>query len=93
VLGLFVHIRTFLSLSLQLEDSSGQSHPAVNQTGSLQSKCLSFFGLVRAPVSYVVIMWITEKIRGRRPSGTHRTTEFPADASVVKAWPSAAAAM
>jgi hypothetical protein len=85
VLGLFVLIRTFLSLSLQLEDSSGQSRPAVDETGLLRTKCLSFFGLVLTPISYVVIMWITEKVRGRRPSGTRRTTEFPAEASVVKA--------
>jgi Protein of unknown function (DUF1622). len=51
VLGLLVLIRTFLSLSLQLEDSSGQSRPTVNQTGSLRTKCLSFFGLVLTPVS------------------------------------------
>jgi hypothetical protein len=55
--------------------------------GATNSKQMreSFFGLFLTPVFYVVIMWITEKIRGRRPSATHRTTEFPADASVVEA--------
>ncbi len=45
----------------------------------------SFFGLFLRPVFYVVIVWIAEKIRSRRQSATHRTTEFPTDASVVKA--------
>jgi hypothetical protein len=55
--------------------------------GAMNSKQMmeSFFGLFLTPVFYGVIMWITEKIRSRRPSATHRTTKFPADANVVKA--------
>jgi multidrug efflux pump len=36
---------------------------------------VTFFGLFLTPVFYVVIIWVTEKIRGRRPAATQSTAK------------------